>query len=819
MRVLIIDDDPLTQRLIRETLSPDDFEIIEAENTEDSIMQALEKSPDLVLLDVVMPCMDGFACFNALREHLPSGRGVTLPVVMLTEMNNNTSIEYSFAMGATDFIHKPIDCSLLAHRLRFVMRAHRLTKALQISEERLRLSMRAAHQGFYDLDIRTGRAIVNEEYATMLGYDPVTFEETRDSWLERLHPDDRKAVKKTCRAYLAGELPEYRIEYRLACANGTWKWILSVGNIVERDSSGAPLRMLGTHTDIDYLKQNEDRLNLLAKVFENSGEGIMLCDATNKIVQVNQSFTNITGYLSEEVIGKSPKLLSSGNHDVAFYDRMWCTINETGYWQGEIWDKRKNGEVFPMLLGISTVRGAYDKLTHYIAVFSDITEHKAAESKIEYLAHHDPLTNLPNRTLLRDRFDQAIARAARNHSLVALLFLDLDHFKQINDTLGHDMGDRLLQAIATRLVQCLRDVDTICRQGGDEFIIVLTDLLDMDRVVQITQKILFHLHEPFVINGLRISTSFSIGVCTYPTDGVNFLGLLNKADTAMYAAKKQGRNTFRFFSDEMNIASIERINLENGLRNAFEKGELSLHYQPQYAINGHQMLGAEALLRWEKSAGEWIAPNTFIPVAEEIGLIVPIGHWVLHEACRQNQRWHDNGATLTVTVNVSAVQFKQGNLVQSVRSALASSGLEPRYLELELTETTLMQNTEMVVEVMTELRKLGVKFAIDDFGSGYSSLNCLKLFIVDNLKIDASFINELSSGRAKDRSIVQAIIQLGQTLNIKVLAEGVETESQLKQLQQLGCDKVQGFYLNYPLSVEQFEREVLLLSKKQSAEK
>lgn len=816
MRVLVIDDDPLTQRLIRETLSPDDFEIIEAKNTEDSIVLALEKSPDLVLLDVVMPCMNGFACFDALREHLPSGRGVPLPVVMLTEINNNTSIEYSFAMGATDFIHKPIDCSLLAHRLRFVMRAHLLTKELQISEERLRLSMRAAHQGFYDLDVKTGRAIVNEEYATMLGYDPVIFKETKAAWLQRLHPDDRKAVEKTCQSYLAGELPEYRMEYRQACVNGAWKWILSVGNIVERDSSGAPLRMLGTHTDIDHLKQNEDRLNLLAIVFENSGEGIMLCDASNKIVKVNQSFTHITGYLSEEVVGKSPKLLSSGNHDVAFYDRMWYAINETGYWQGEIWDKRKNGEIFPMLLGISTVRGAHDKLTHYIAVFSDITERKAAESKIEYLAHHDPLTNLPNRTLLRDRFDQAIARAARNHALVALLFLDLDHFKQINDTLGHDVGDRLLQAIATRLVQCLREVDTICRQGGDEFIIVLSDLLNMDTVVQITKKILLHLHEPFVIDGMRISTSFSIGVCTYPIDGVNFLGLLNKADTAMYAAKKQGRNTFRFFSDDMNTAAIERMNLENGLRNAFEKGELSLQYQPQYAVNGHQVLGAETLLRWEHCPYLCVPPNKFIPIAEETGLIVPIGDWVLHEACRQNRLWHDKGATLTVTVNVSAVQFKQGNLVQSVRSALTLSGLEPRYLELELTETTLMQNTEIVVEVMTELRELGVLFAIDDFGIGYSSLNCLKLFIIDSLKIDSSFINELSSGRPKDRSIVQAIIQLGQTLNIKVLAEGVETESQLKQLQQLGCDKVQGFYLNHPLSVDQFEREVLLLSKKSS---
>jgi diguanylate cyclase (GGDEF)-like protein/PAS domain S-box-containing protein len=575
--------------------------------------------------------------------------------------------------------------------------------------------------------------------------------------------------------------------------------------------------MLGTHTDIDHLKQNEERLRLLANVFENSGEGIIVCDVSHKIVEVNESVTNITGYLSSELIGRDPVLLSSFQHNVVYYERIRHAINEIGYWQGEVWGVRKNGELFPMWLGISTVYGEYNKLSHYIAVFSDSTERKAVESKIEYLAHHDPLTNLPNRTLLRDRFDQAIAHAARNHSLVALLFLDLDYFKTINDTFGHDIGDQLLQEIAIRLVRCLRDIDTICRQGGDEFIVVLTDLPNNETVVLITQKILQQLHEPFIIDGLRITTSFSIGICTYPTNGMNFLGLLNKADTAMYAAKKQGRNTYRFFSSDMDIASIERMNIENGLRKALEKGELSLHYQPQYSINDHQMVGAEALLRWKRTSGEMLPPTKFISIAEDIGLIVPIGDWVLHEACRQNQLWHDEGATLIITVNVSAVQFKQGNLIESVRSALALSGLEARYLELELTESTLMLNTDAVTTVMAELKKIGVTFAIDDFGTGYSSLSYLKRFAVNHLKIDQSFISELSHGREEDRAIVQAIIDLGKALNIQVLAEGVETKDQLNQLQQLGCDKAQGFYLNHPLSAENFEQKVLLYPPKNSA--
>ena len=808
MRILIIDDDAMTRLLIQETLSIHCYEIFEAENGVEGVALAIEHAPDLILLDIVMPGMDGFACLDALREHLP-GCCVTVPVVMLTGVEDSDSIERIFAMGASDFIHKPILWPLLAHRLQFVMSSHAQTRELRISEERLRLSMHAARQGFYDFDMQTGRAVVSEVYATMLGYDPATFEETHTTWLERLHPDDRESVEKAYLSHVAGEQPEYRVEFRLACADGSWKWILSVGSIVERDSSGMPMRMLGTHTDIDHLKQNEERLRLLANVFENSGEGIVVCTASAEIIEVNQSFSRITGYFSDEVIGKGPELFASGRHNAAFYQRMRQALIETGYWQGEVWSRRKDGEFFPTWLGISTVLDGHQKLTHYIAVFSDITERKAAAAQIEYLAHHDALTHLPNRTLLRDRFEQATAYADRNNTLVALLFLDLDRFKQINDTLGHDVGDRLLQGIAGRLVKCLREVDIICRQGGDEFIIVLTDLQDSDVAVQITQKILQQLNESFDIDGICITTSFSVGLSIYPVDGINFESLLNKADTAMYAAKKQGRNTFRFFSSDMNIASTDRLNMEHGLRNALEKGELSLQYQPQYSIKNRQLVGAEALLRWTKATGEPVPPAKFIPVAEDIGLIVPIGDWVLHEACRQNRLWHDAGLKLTINVNVSAAQFKQGKLVESVRSALASSGLEPRFLELELTETTLMVDIEAVGKAMTALGKLGVTFAIDDFGTGFSSLNYIKRFAVDKLKIDQSFVSDLSEGRQEDRAIIQAIVQLGQTLNIQVLAEGVETEDQFDQLLQLGCENVQGFYLSHPLSVVDFEREIL----------
>ncbi len=811
MKVLVIDDDVITQLLIKEALSPHGFDVIAAENGATGIALALEHTPDLILLDILMPGMDGFACLETLREHLP-GCGTTIPVIMLTGVEDSDSIERVFAMGASDFIHKPIIWPMLAHRLRFVMRSHKLTHELLIREERQRLSMLAAHQGFYDLDIRTGLVIVNDEYANMLGYDPATFKETNAAWLERLHPDDRETMEKTYRSYVAGELPEFRGEFRQACADGSWKWILSVGNIVERNEQGVPLRMLGMHTDIDYLKQTEECLRLLAKVFENSGESIMVCDAANNIVDVNRSFTQVTGYLPEEVIGKNPRLLASGRHDAAFYQQMKQTLKEKGYWQGEIWNRRKNGELYPELLGISTACDAQGRLTHYIAVFSDITERKAIEARFQYLAHHDLLTHLPNRILLRDRFEQAIAHAARSNSLLALLFLDLDHFKQINDTMGHDIGDRLLQGVAERLVKCLREVDIICRQGGDEFIIVLTGLKDNGTVIQITQKILLQLNDPFDIDGIQIHASFSIGISLYPKDSMSFEGLLNKADTAMYIAKKQGRNTFRFFSCAMNTVSAERMNLGKSLVHALEKGELSLDYQPQYSIKHHQLIGAEALLRWTNSTGEQIPPAKFIPIAEDSGLIVPIGDWVLHEVCRQNRKWHDAGLKLTINVNVSSVQFKQGDIVKSVSSALASSGLEPRYLELELTGATMMVDIEAVAKTMIELGKLGVKFAINDVGDGYSFLSYVKRCTVDKLKIDPLFVNALSQKRQKPKAIVQAIIQLGRTLNIQVVAEGVETVSQFDQLMQLGCENMQGYYLSHPLSAAEFEPKAMTLA-------
>lgn len=440
----------------------------------------------------------------------------------------------------------------------------------------------------------------------------------------------------------------------------------------------------------------------------------------------------------------------------------------------------------------------------YRGTGTDITVSKATEQQIAFLAYHDPLTGLPNRVLLQDRFQQAMAHAERSQTQLALLFLDLDNFKKINDSLGHASGDTLLQAVSARLRECVRDTDTISRQGGDEFVIVLSDLPDPDAALPVLAKILDRLQDPFMVDGNEISSSVSIGVTIYPEDGADFETLRKKADMAMYRAKEAGRNTYRFFDEEMNDEAIEHLIIRNGLRRALEYGELILHYQPQIDLHSGKVIGAEALIRWQHPELGMLAPGRFITIAEESGLIVPIGEWVIFEACRQAVAWKQVGLPeLVIAVNLSAVQFKRGNVEETVVNALNHSGLPPALLELELTESILIQNVEQVLATVKRLKLLGVKLSIDDFGTGYSSLSYLKRFDIDKLKIDQSFIRDLATD-PDDAAIVNAIIQMAHSLNLKTIAEGVESPSMLSQLREFGCDEAQGYHFARPMPADEF---------------
>jgi diguanylate cyclase (GGDEF)-like protein/PAS domain S-box-containing protein len=584
--------------------------------------------------------------------------------------------------------------------------------------------------------------------------------------------------------------------------DGRRRWLWTNSTPLFDDDATTPCGVVTTIADITARREDEEQLRLALTVFRNSVEAIIVTDAQERILSVNRAFSEVTGYSAEDAIGKTPRMLQSGHHDHGFYAAMWRDIQENGFWQGEVYDQRKNGTFYPSALSISVVRDKQERITHYVAVFSDITERKASEARIAYLAQHDPLTGLPNRTLLQDRLDQALAGAVRHNSRIALLFLDLDRFKTINDSLGHMIGDRLLQGVALRLSACTRDTDTISRQGGDEFLIVLTDVDGPDDAARVAEKILDQLHPPFDIDGQLLATSFSIGIALYPEDGTCADSLMKNADTAMYHAKECGRNTYRFFDEVMNVNALERLHMENALRQALEQQEFSLYYQPQVNLASGRIIGVEALLRWFNGSLGGVSPGCFIPLAEECGLIVPIGRWVLHQACQQAMQWQKQGfAPIPVAVNISALQFRRADMVTTVREALDASGLAPQLLELELTESLLMQSGPEVERTLAGLKALGVRMSIDDFGTGYSSLAYLKRFPVDCLKIDQSFVRDLIDD-PDDAAIVRAVIQLGRSLRLEVIAEGTETPEQLDILRAEGCSAAQGFVFSPPLPAE-----------------
>lgn len=551
-------------------------------------------------------------------------------------------------------------------------------------------------------------------------------------------------------------------------------------------------------------KHAEMQLQLAAKVFAQGGEAIMITDKQGHIVRVNHAFNRITGYSEAEALGHNPNMLASGRHDSDFFRAMWETIHAHGHWQGEVWNRHKDGSLYPEWLSISLLRDSSGAVTNYVAIATDISKHKKDEAHIRLLVDFDPLTGLPNRRLLQDRVDSALSHAQRHSEPLALMFLDLDRFKNVNDSLGHHLGDELLIQVAQRLKSVLREEDTVCRLGGDEFVLLCPGV-DATGAAHVANKVLEITAQRYLIEQQELAITFSIGIALYPTDGDSFETLSMSADTAMYRAKQGGRNTFRFFTAEMQAQSSRTLQLENGLRRALELQQLHLVYQPQVSLQDGRVVGMEVLLRWQHPTLGKVSPAEFIPVAEDSGLILPIGEWVLRTAVRQLRVWLD--AKLPVpqmAVNLSAVQFRHANLPDLVSQVLAEVGLPPQYLELELTEGVAMNDPVGAIAVMNKLHERGVRMSIDDFGTGYSSLNYLKRFSVYKLKIDQSFVRDITDD-PDDKAIVAAIIALAHSLGFLTIAEGVETEGQLAFLRAQGCDEVQGYFYSEPLLADQFE--------------
>ena len=555
-----------------------------------------------------------------------------------------------------------------------------------------------------------------------------------------------------------------------------------------------------TYTDITDRKQTEERLLLADKVFANSPVGILIADEAGNILSANPAFATITGYLAEEMLGyPCDSLLHLCGHDKQL--EIDQALAEHGRWAGEVPGQRKNGLNYAMWLDITRIQEA-SGAGHQLWILSDITERKRAEARINHLAHHDPLTGLPNRLSLLARLEQALPEARRYQWNLALCFIDLDRFKVINDTLGHQVGDQLLMEVAGRLAATVRESDTVARLGGDEFVILLPDVGGAPDAALVAGKIIEALAQPIRVEGHELHTSPSIGISLYPADGADVETIMRNADTAMYHAKAAGRNTYQFYAEEMNRTATERLTLERKLRQAGARGEFSLHFQPQFSGRGGRPTGVEALLRWTTEEDGPISPARFIPIAEETGLVVGIGAWVLREACRQMQAWLAAGlAPIRVAVNLSARQLQQRDFIETVASALADSGLPAELLELEITESAVMEQPKEAIQLLTELRRMGVTLAIDDFGTGYSSLAYLKLFPIDHLKIDRSFVADIEHD-LNDRAIAFGTIALAHSLGLNVIAEGVETEDQLELLSCNGCDEIQGYLFSRPLAPE-----------------
>jgi len=553
----------------------------------------------------------------------------------------------------------------------------------------------------------------------------------------------------------------------------------------------------------------EEQIQIAATAFE-AQEGIVITDARQVILRVNRAFTAITGYTADDVVGATPRVLSSGHHDDSFYRAMWSRIAAEGSWQGEIWNRRKNGDIYPEWLNISAVHNALGQVTHYVGTMVDIAERKEAEKKIEHLAFYDLLTSLPNRRLFVDRLQQAMAGSARSRRMGALLFIDLDNFKIVNDTCGHDVGDRLLVEVAMRLVACVRDGDTISRLGGDEFVAMLEDLSENPREAAaqartVAGKVLESLNQPHLIAGRTHHSTPSIGATLFVGNQDSVDELLKQADIAMYQAKAAGRNTLRFFDPEMQAAVAARAALEADLRLAIEQQQFILHYQPQVDGSG-RIIGAEALLRWQHPERGMVSPAQFIPLAEDTGLILPIGQWVLEQTCILLAAWsvHPQARNLQLAINVSARQFRQTNFVERVHQAVVCAGAPPGQLKLELTESLVLDDVEDTVNKMHALKELGVGFSMDDFGTGYSSLSYLTRLPLDQLKIDQSFVRNLPDSPT-DAVVAQAVITLANSLGLAVIAEGVETEAQKHFLSQHGCPVYQGYLFSRPVPLDAFE--------------
>jgi diguanylate cyclase (GGDEF)-like protein/PAS domain S-box-containing protein len=791
-RIMVVEDESIVALHLRQQLMKLGYQVVD---TVASGKQALERMnelrPDVVLMDIhIVGELDGIETAARIPGELQ------IPVIYLTAYSEEATLARARATKPYGYLVKPFAERELHATIQMTLERRAAELALRESEERLRLAMDAAEMGSWELDAATRRLMRVGQADRIFGIQHEVFSGNFDEFIKHVHKDDRTAVRDEF-ARVLEQSAFCHIEFRSLRPGGGVRWLKVQGKAFSA-AGGGSRRIIGVVQDVTERRRAEERLRQAATIFEATTDGILVLDEQFRIVAVNHGYCAMTGYGEGELLGHRPHPLTPEAHPPDQFQALSRAIEKDGQWRGEISGQRRGGANFPVLMNLAAVAGERDGLTHYVVVFTDLSAIRKAEEELQRLAHCDPVTELPNRLLAVDRLEHALERAARREGRVGLLFIDLDHFKRINDTLGHGMGDELLREVARRMRSCVRAEDTVARFGGDEFLVILEEVERTEHVGRIANKILEAISQPFSLAGRDLTVYGSIGISLYPDDGATREDLIRAADTAMYAAKEMGRRSYSFHTAEMTTSAMRHMALDEDLRRAVERRELVLHYQPQVSMRTGEIVGVEALLRRRHAIRGLLGADEVVPIAERNGMILEIGQWVFREALMQAKEWQALTASpVRIAINVSALQVQRGRLLHTVAQALEAAGLLPGQLELEITESTLQSEHNCLVTLQA-LKRIGVTLAIDDFGTGYSCLSSLKTLPIDRLKIDRAFVRDVSR-EPNDAAIVEAIIAMAHKLNLGVVAEGVESAAQEEFLRSRGCDAAQGYLYACPM--------------------
>lgn len=796
--ILVVEDEAVIAEEIQDRLRHLGYAVAGSVRKGEAAVQCVEANPpDLVLMDIVLRGkMDGIQAADRIiaRHHIP--------IIYLTAYADKKTIHRARMTGASGYLVKPIREEELYATIEMALQKQAQTTQLIKNEALFHNVFDYSALAMFLIDPQGDKYLeVNLKGYEMLGY-------TKDELLTKPASEIFAPIR------FSGQADGLESFFRSVCEKGSaWTDQLTCRRKIGQPIPGEffaytinvrnqPYIILLQSTPSIHEKQRESS-RLVETVFNVAVQAILITDADRNILSINPAFLKVTGYQREEVIGKNPRLLSSGRHERAFYDEMWEAINTSGHWEGEIWNRKKSGEVYLEWLSIVSVKNVRGEVIYYTGLFSDITKRKLYEERLHFQAYYDLLTRLPNRMLIYERLSQAITEIRRSKGKAALLNIDLDGFKQINDTYGHLFGDKVLKSAAVRLLSCVRESDTVARAGGDEFLIVIH--ADRNEVVGVVKKIIQKLSEPFRIDAKMIRIGASVGITIVPDDGEEVSRLLKNADMAMYKAKRSGKNMFHFFSDAMEQASRGRLEMESGLKQALITQELAVHYQPIIALDSLKTISLEALIRWDHAHRGLLQPDQFIPLAEESGLISKIDTWVITAACKQIKTWQERyGLNTSLFVNVSRRLLEYEDFQSTISTALDASRLAPACLTLEIKESLLMSRFKELMAKLSPLKEIGVQIAVDDFGSSYSSLDSLSQLSVDLLKIDRSFVANLNAEQRK-KALFEALVHVGKSMGMKVVAKGVERHDDLSYLTELRCDAAQGYYFSQPVSSDAYE--------------